>query len=422
MSQPARPANLAASPPGATSDRRGGEVWLTVGVVLLALNLRPLVVAVSPLLPTIRADTGMSAAEAGLLTTLPVFCFGALAPLAPRFGRRLGVEPTLLLTMVMIATGAAVRVLRPVPALLAGTVLIGAGIALANVLIPGVIKRDFPTRTGLLTGLYTMTLSGGPALASGTTIPLARATGLSWREALALWGLLAVLAIVVWLPQARRGTRMRAEARAAEHRVRGLWRSPLAWAVTGYMGLQSLSFYTSSAWLPTRLADAGMSGAAAGAMLSVSALISIVGALAAPTLAASAARSMLLVAVSSALSVTALVGLLVAPLWATSLWFVLLGLAQGSALSLALLFIVRRAPDTRHAAQLSSMAQCCGYLLASAGPSALGAVHDLTAGWLVPLIVLLVILLPQTLSGLLAARSRHVGAVADADAHPAPGR
>jgi CP family cyanate transporter-like MFS transporter len=378
-------------------------------VILLALNLRPLVVAVSPLLPTVRADTGMSAAEAGLLTTLPVLCFGALAPLAPRLGRRFGVEPTLLATMVLIAVGALVRVAAPVPTLLAGTVLIGGGIALANVLIPGVIKRDFPTRTGLMTALYTMTLSGGPALAAGTTIPIARATGLSWRAVLALWGLLAVLAIVVWLPQVRRHTRLRAaEARAVEHPVRGLWRSPLAWAVTGYMGLQSLSFYTTSAWLPTRLADAGMSASAAGAMLSVSSLVSVLGALAAPTFTGRTSGSVASVLTSTALSVVALLGLLFAPLAMTSVWFVLLGLGQGAALSLAMLFIVRRAPDTRHAAQLSSMAQCCGYLVASVGPTALGAVHDLSGGWPVPLLVLLLILLPQTASGVAAAQHRYV--------------
>jgi CP family cyanate transporter-like MFS transporter len=406
VSEPGQPGRVAER---AGTDPTARSLWLAVGVILLALNLRPLVVAVSPLLPTIRADTGMTAAEAGLLTTLPVLCFGALAPLAPRLGRRFGVEPTLLATMVVIAIGAAVRVLAPVPALLAGTVLIGGAIAVANVLIPGVIKRDFPARTGLMTGLYTMTLSGGPALAVGTTIPLARATGLSWRAALALWGVPAVLAVIVWLPQVRRHTRLRAsEARAVEHPVRGLWRSPLAWAVTGYMGLQSLSFYTSSAWLPTRLADAGMSGAAAGAMLSVSTVVSILGALAAPTLAGSAARSMLTVLASAALAVAALVGLLVVPLTATWLWFVLLGLGQGSALSLAMLFIVRRAPDTMHAAQLSSMAQCCGYLLASVGPTALGALHDLTAGWPIPLVALLLIQLPQTAAALVAAQDRHV--------------
>jgi len=384
-------------------------IWLALGVILLALNLRPLVVAVSPLVGVIRADTGMSAATAGLLTTLPVLCFGALAPLAPRVGRRLGVELTLLLTMVVITAGAAVRLLPPVATLMAGTVLIGAGIALANVLLPSVIKRDFPTRTGTMTGLYTMTLSGGPAIAAGTTIPLVQATGLSWRVVLALWGLLAVLAIAVWLPQVHRHTRLRAgEVRAAAHPVRGLWRSPLAWAVTGYMGLQSLSFYTASAWLPTRLSDAGMSSELGGAMLSLSSLVSIAGALVAPTLAGRRLPAGVLVVAGAALNGTALVGLLFAPATGTYLWFVLFGLGQGAALSLAMLFIVQRSPDTRHAAQLSSMAQCFGYLLASVGPTALGAAHDVSGGWTTPLALLLAVLVPQSLCGIIAARDRQV--------------
>ncbi|MDT7680223.1 MAG: transporter, family, cyanate transporter [Pseudonocardiales bacterium] len=399
---------------------RGQTVLLAAGVILLALNLRPLVVAVSPLLSTIRADTGMSATMAGLLTTVPVLCFGLLAPLAPRLGRLVGIEPALLITMVMIGAGAAVRLLPPLPALLAGTVLIGAGIALANVLIPSVIKRDFHNRVGMMTGLYTMTLSGGPAIAAGLTVPIAQITGWGWRPVLASWGLLAVLAAVVWLPQARRHTRIRAgEARAAAHPVRGLWRSPLAWAVTSYMGLQSLSFYAPAAWLPTLLATAGMSKAAAGGMLALSSLVSIAGAFAAPTLAGRGVRPGLLVVIGTACSGVGFAGLLVAPVAGAYLWMSLLGIGTGTAISLALLFIVQRAPDIRHAAQLSSMAQCFGYILAGLGPFALGAVHDATGGWTVPLLLLIALLVPQAVAGVIASRDRHV-AGRDRAATPAP--
>ena len=389
--------------------RRGQTVLLAAGVILLALNLRPLVVAVSPLVSTIRADTGMSAPMAGLLTTLPVLCFGLLAPLAPRLGRAVGIEPALLLTMVMIGAGAAVRLLPPLPALLAGTVLIGAGIALANVLIPSVIKRDFSDRVGMMTGLYTMTLSGGPAIAAGLTVPLAELTGWGWRPVLASWGLLAGLAIVVWLPQARRHTRVRAaQARAAAHPVRGLWRNPLAWAVTSYMGLQSLNFYASAAWLPTLLATAGLTKAAAGGMLALASLVSIVGAFLAPTLAGRGVRPGLLVLVGTASSAAGLIGVLVSPATGAYVWMSLQGTGTGMAISLALLFIVQRAPDIRHAAQLSSMAQCFGYILAGIGPFVLGAVHDATGGWTIPLLLLIALLVPQAAAGLLAARDRHV--------------
>ena len=388
---------------------RRGEVWLAVGVILLALNLRPLVVAIAPLLQVIRADTGMSATAAELLTTVPVLCFGLLAPFAPVLGRRLGIEPALLAAMLVILLGDLAR-LAPWPvALFGGTVLIGAGIAVANVLIPSLVKRDFPGRVGTITGLYTMTLSGGPALAAGLTLPLTQVTGLGWRPALGLWGLLAVMAIVVWLPQMRRHTRVRAEeASAGAHPAHGLWRSPLAWAVTGYMGLQSLSFYTLAAWLPTVLVSAGMSGALAGAMLSVWNVVSIGSAFLAPRLAGRGVPAGLLVLAGAGSHLLALAGLLFAPVGGAYLWVGLLGIATGSAISLALLFIVQRAPDTRHAAQLSSMAQSYGYLLAATGPFALGALHDLTASWTIPLLLLAALLLPQALTGLTAAQNRQI--------------
>ncbi|HEX4248509.1 MAG TPA: MFS transporter, partial [Pseudonocardia sp.] len=350
-----------------------------------------------------------------LLTTLPVLCFGLLAPLAPRLGRAVGIEPALLITMVMIGAGAAVRLLPPMPALLAGTVLIGAGIALANVLIPSVIKRDFHNRVGMMTGLYTMTLSGGPAIAAGLTVPIAELTGWGWRPVLASWGLLAALAVVVWLPQVRRHTRVRAaEARAAAHPVRGLWRNRLAWAVTSYMGLQSLSFYASAAWLPTLLATAGLSKAAAGGMLALSSLVSIAGAFVAPTLAGRGVRPGLLVVVGAVSSTVGFVGVLVSPTAGAYVWMSALGIGTGMAISLALLFIVQRAPDIRHAAQLSSMAQCFGYILAGIGPFVLGAVHDATGGWTVPLVLLIALLVPQVAAGLIAAQDRHVSG------HPTP--
>jgi CP family cyanate transporter-like MFS transporter len=414
MSEATTAATTAAPGIGGEPASRRDRLWLAVGVILLAANLRPLVVAVSPLVSTIRADTGLSATAAGLLTTLPVFCFGALAPLGPRLGRLLGVELTLLLSMVLIAVGAAVRLAHPLPALFAGTALIGAGIAVANVLIPGVIKRDFAASAGSMTGLYTTTLSGGPALAAGLTVPLAQLTGWGWRPVLALWALITVAAVAVWLPQVRRGVaHRRSGAVPALSPVRGLWRDATAWAVTGYMGLQSLSFYASAAWLPTLLASAGMSATGAGVMLSVATVVSIGGTLGAPMLVGRGVKAGWVVVLGTVSYAAGLLGVLLAPTTVTYLWMALLGTGTGVAISLALLFVVQRAPDLRHAAPLSGMAQCVGYLLAACGPAGLGAVHDASGGWTVPVVVLLVVLVPQVLCGLAAARDRHVHTAPD---------
>ncbi|MFF3641173.1 CynX/NimT family MFS transporter [Streptomyces sp. NPDC002564] len=398
--------------PGAAAVNGRRALYLALGVVLLALNLRPALVAVSPLADTIRDDSGMSAAATSLLTALPLLCFGLLAPVAPRLGRRLGMERVLLATMVLICAGTALRLLDSVVALFAGTVVIGAGIAVANVLLPGLIKRDFPAKAGLMTGLYSMSLFGGAALAAGVTLPVQQASGMNWRTTLACWGALAVVALLVWLPQTRSRTRVgAAAARQAAHPVRGLWRSPLAWQVTAYMGLQSLNYYAAAAWLPTVFQDAGMAPGDAGWMLSFSSLLGIAGSFLAPVIVGRRLRSGTLAALGAVLCALGFGGMLLAPVGGAYLWMTLLGLGQGAAISLALLFVVQRAPDVRHAAQLSSMSQCFGYILAATGPTLLGAVHDLSHSWTVPLVLLLVLLVPQVVAGLGAARDRHVAGI-----------
>ncbi|WP_172381875.1 MFS transporter [Streptomyces sp. MNP-20] len=400
------PGQVPPSPPGVTGRR---ALYLGLGVVLLALNLRPALVAVSPLADVIRDDSGMSATATSLLTALPLLCFGLLAPVAPGLGRRFGMERSLLGTMALICAGTALRMVDSVIALFAGTVVIGAGIAVANVLLPGLIKRDFPGRAGLMTGLYSMSLFGGAALAAGVTLPVRDASGMDWRTTLACWGVLALLALVVWLPQVRSRTRVAAAAaRQAAHPVRGLWRSPLAWQVTAYMGLQSLNYYAAAAWLPTLLQDSGMSAGDAGWMLSFSALLGITGSFVTPVIVGRRLSSALLSTLGALLCAAGYAGLLAAPVGGAYVWMSLLGLGQGAAISLALLFIVQRAPDARHVAQLSSMAQCFGYVLAATGPAILGAVHDASHDWTIPVVVLLVLLVPQVVVGVGAARDRHV--------------
>ncbi|MFF4949282.1 CynX/NimT family MFS transporter [Streptomyces chattanoogensis] len=401
------PAAPPAPPPGVTGRR---ALYLGIGVILLALNLRPALVAVSPLAGTIRSESGMSAAATSLLTALPLLCFGLLAPVAPRLGRRFGTERSLLGTMALICAGTGLRLLDSVAALFAGTVVIGAGIAVANVLLPGLIKRDFPSRAGLMTGLYSMSLFGGAALAAGITVPVQQATGLDWQATLACWGSLAAIALLVWLPRVRSRTGAAATARQPARPVRGLWRDPLAWQVTGYMGLQSLSYYAAAAWLPTMLEDAGMSAGDAGWMLSYSSLLGIAGSFLAPVVVGRRLRAGVLAALGAVLCATAFAGMLAAPAGGAYVWMTLLGLGQGAAISLALLFIVQRAPDARHTAQLSSMAQCSGYILAATGPAVLGAVHDASGSWTVPLAVLLALLLLQIAAGWGAARPRCVRA------------
>jgi CP family cyanate transporter-like MFS transporter len=404
---------------GRMSRLRG--LWAGVAMIVVALNLRPAIVAVSPLLNSIRATTGLSSAGSGLLATLPVLCFGAFAPFAPRVARRVGMEASLFGVLLLLVAGIALRLDGSVAALFLGTFLAGVAIAIGNVLLPGLIKRDFPEKAGLMTGLYSMALFGGAALAAGVTVPVQHAASLGWRPALAMWGVLVIIAIVCWTPQLRTGGRA-AAATGGAHAVRGLWREGLAWQIALFMGLQSLNYYALASWLPTIFNDHGMSTGRAGWMLSFSSMCGIVAALVGPILAGRSRRQGWLTVITGVFLAAGVIGLIVAPVGGAYLWAALLGLGQGLAISVSLTMIVLRAPDTQHAAQLSSMAQSSGYLLASVGPFTLGVLHGATGGWTVPLIVVAVLLAPQTVFGVLAGRDRMVGGYARERANGVPGQ
>jgi CP family cyanate transporter-like MFS transporter len=390
--------------PETTTRRASPAWWIGVSIVLVAANLRPAVVAVSPLLEEIQAVERLSGTAAGVLTALPVLCFGLLAPVAPRLAARFGIERTLFGALVVLCLGIALRIVDATAALFAGTVLVGGAIAVGNVLLPGLIKRDFAHRTGLMTGLYTMAITAGGGLAAGLTVPVARAAGLGWHGALGAWGLFALVALLVWSPQAH----------GAQHRPRqesgspgGLWRNALAWQVTAFMGLQSLCFYAAAAWLPAVFVSRGADAAAAGWLLSLANGVGIAGSLVAPVVAARLRAQTAVAVAATGVTALGLLGTLLLP-GAEIVSMAVFGIGQGAAIGTALTLIVLRAPDGAHASQLSGMAQSMGYLLAASGPFMLGALHDLTDSWTVPLVVLLALLAPQALSGGLAGRERFV--------------
>ena len=390
--------------PETTTRRASPAWWIGVSIVLVAANLRPAVVAVSPLLEEIQAVERLSGTAAGVLTALPVLCFGLLAPVAPRLAARFGIERTLVGALVVLCLGIALRIVDATAALFAGTVLVGGAIAVGNVLLPGLIKRDFAHRTGLMTGLYTMAITAGGGLAAGLTVPVARAAGLGWHGALGAWGLFALVALLVWSPQAH----------GAQHRPRqesgspgGLWRNALAWQVTAFMGLQSLCFYAAAAWLPAVFVSRGADAAEAGWLLSLANGVGIAGSLVAPVVAARLRAQTAVAVAATGVTALGLLGTLLLP-GAEIVSMAVFGIGQGAALGIALTLIVLRAPDGAHASQLSGMAQSMGYLLAASGPFMLGALHDLTDSWTVPLVVLLALLAPQALSGGLAGRERFV--------------
>jgi MFS transporter, CP family, cyanate transporter len=319
-------------------------------------------------------------------------------------------DPTLAVAMGVLTAGVLMRLVPTTAALLAGTVVLGAGMAAGNVLLPGIIKRDFPGRVGLLTGLYVAFMGAGATVAAGTTIPLERVTGLDWRPVVALWAIPALLALLAWLPQVRAGTRRAGVSLAPAGRaVRGLWRDPVAWRVVVFMGTQSLVYYCLTAWLPTLLVEHGMPSDEAGVLLGVFNLIGFPASLLAPILAARAPSQVGLVGLACAVTAAGMLGLVVAPLAAPLVWMTLLGLGQGATIGLALTLIVLRSPDAEHAAQLSGMVQSAGFLIAASGPIAMGALEGLVGSWTPAFLLPAAALVPMTIAGLRAGLHRYVG-------------
>ena len=379
---------------------RGALALLVVAIVAVALNQRPAVVGVAPVLGALRADTGLSSALAGLLTTLPVLCFGAFAPVAPRLARRIGLETAVAASLLLLAGGIALRLLTPVALLYAGSLVAGAAIAIANVLMPAYVKREFP-RPGAVMGVYSASLNIGAAAAAGLTVPIGLALDVGWRGALASWLVLVLVALVLWLPVAGvRGTRSAPDGVGSW----SLLREPLARQVTAFLGLQSVQFYSIAAWLPTLLADAGVPVREGGLLLALSNAAGAAGALLAPAVAGRMRTQRPLVLAVLVAYVVGLGGLLLTPDAGTFGWVAAFGLAQGGGFALALTLVVLRSATPLVAARLGGVAQCGGYLVAAAGPVVLGALHDATDGWHWPLVLLLGVLLPMGRTGWGAAR------------------
>jgi CP family cyanate transporter-like MFS transporter len=386
---------------------RSGVWLLGASLVLIAFNLRAAVSSIGPVLRDIIAHAGLSATGASVLTTLPSLCFGLAALAATGLARHLGPERAVLAGLAALTGGLALRGTTGLTGLFAGQVLATAGIGVINVLLPGLVKRDFSHRVALMTGLYTMAFCAGAAGAAGATVPLALVLG-GWGGGLAIWALPAGLAALVWAFQVPRGTRVQAHAGSA---VRGLWSDRLAWQVTLFMGLQSALAYLVFGWLAPILRDRGLSAVDAGLVLSVSVVAQAVASLVAPALATRGASQSFANVLSVALCMVGLMGCMFAPLGTVWLWAVVLGLAQGALIAIALTVIVLRAPDPHVAAHLSGMAQSVGYLLASAGPLLAGLLHGWTGGWGAVAAFSLAIGAAAALFGYGAGRPRHVGAV-----------
>ncbi|MBF9070838.1 CynX/NimT family MFS transporter [Streptacidiphilus fuscans] len=378
------------------------------GILLVSLNMRAAVSAVSPLLGDISSSYHLSSTAGGLLTTIPVLMMGAIAPVAARLVRRFGAERVVGLALVVLVAGVLLRIAPGAWALFAGSMVLGAAIALLNVTMPGLVKRDFPDRAAAMTGVYTTSMIFGATLAAALSVPFEHAFG-GWQGSMASWSVLAVIAFAAWLPQLSasktRGVGAGAAASApSAGKVPGLWKHPLAWQLAVFMGIQSLLSYTLIAWLPTVLTTQGMDRGTAGIVFAVSSLVQIPAAFLIPLAAGRTNNQRMLVVLMVGSMATGVAGLLVAPTAGAWVWATLIGVAQGGGFGLAMAMIVLRSGSAQVAAQLSGMSQLVGYFIAASGPVGFGALHQATGGWTLPLAVLLAACAVGVTAGLGAGR------------------
>lgn len=376
---------------------------LIAGILMIATTLRVTFTGAAPLLDVIRAEYGLTTAQTGLLTTLPLLAFALVSPLAAGVARRFGMERSLFAALVLISAGIVLRSLPSATLLFVGTAIIGCGIALGNVLLPGIIKRDFAGHVAKLTGAYSLTMGGAAALGSAAVVPLAE-QGAGWQGALLALMIFPLLAMVLWLPGLRHGAAANLSRSSALH-SRGIWRSALAWQLTLFLGINSLIYYIVIGWLPSILTTLGFSEMQAGSLHGILQLATAAPGLLVP---------LILPRLNDQRGIAALVALMCAAgslgLWLlpdhAALWVVVFGFGSGATMILGLTFIGLRAHSAHQAAALSGMAQSVGYLLAACGPPLMGKIHDASGDWHIPLLLCALLSVVMAVCGALAGRDK----------------
>ena len=387
---------------------RASRLLPLLGVVALAVVLRPPVAAVGPLLPAIENSLGLSAFASSILTAIPVVCFGLGSFFAPRLVARIGLESGVVALSALLLVGILVRVHGDIPTMFVGSALIGTAIALGNTLLPALIKQDFPERIGIMTGTYTTVMVSFAALSAAVAVPLAGADGTDWQTSCLWWAIPAALAVVVWLPQLRHHAARKQEQNSTRISV---WKSGPAWSLALFMGFQSISFYAVLSWLPSLLQDAGIDATTAGALLGFSSFVAIPMGLFLPPVIR---RPHLLQPTAVAISIVALIGtagLTFAPTNGTIAWLILLGIGQGTAFPLALNLITIRSASRDITTSVSAMAQGVGYLMAAAGTYIVGALNALTNAWTIPMLAMCAFAAMQIVLSWQAASSRLIESI-----------
>lgn len=386
-----------------TSPKRKSKALLLVGILLIAINLRPSLASVGPLIDDIRTATGLSNFLLGMLTTLPLIAFCLVSVFAPVFTKRFGISRVLLFALFLLTAGIIIRSFTWLPSLFIGTTILGIAIAFGNVLLPTLTKQNFPEKSGMITSLYSGTMAIGATLAAGISVPIAHNYDFGWRNSLQIWAGISFLAFCVWLPQLWRLKKV-TSTQNPFRAIKNMMQQRLAWKVALFMGLQSFTFYVILAWLPALLVSRGFDNESAGWILSLSQATGILGSVIIPVFAGRKVNQRSTVVFLIALEIIGLLGLLLPGFGSEWIWVAIIGFVLGGSFGLALLFLVLRSSDSETTTQLSGMAQSVGYLIAAFGPVLIGSLFDYTESWNYPIISLILVAVVKLFMGLEAGK------------------
>lgn len=393
--------------------KKSKSLFLVLGILFISFNLRAPITAVGSVVKMIQEEYALGSAAAGFITTLPLIAFAIVSPFVSTLANKLGQANTMFTGLILILIGEAIRSYTGVFGLFAGTAIIGIGIAIGNVIVPGIIKRYFSHRAGLITSIYTSGMCIFAAIGAGVSIPLATGLGLGWQNTLCVWFILTSLTIFIWLPQLFI-LKKRHSDRNIEHDHKSIWTSPLAWWVTLFMGVQSLLFYSLVAWLTTIIISRGLSQSFASSMALLFQLMAIPATLVIPTLCDKFKDQRILsVCVAAIYAIGMILFIFAASPVLMTISVILLSIGMGGSISLSIAFISLRSPNSHTAAELSGMSQSAGYLLAAIGPVITGFIYDLTLSWTIPIILFIGLIVILAICGMFAGKGfvhhrRHV--------------
>ncbi len=383
---------------------------LIAGIIVAAFNLRPAITSVGPLIGMIRDQLELANWSAGLLTSLPLLAFAVMSPLVAKFSYRYSNEMVMFMGLLTLFLGISLRSVSVVLFVFAGTLCIGLGIAVCNVLLPSIIKEKFPTKVAWMTSLYSTAMGIFAALASGVSVPIAEGLGLGWQMALWIWAIPALIGTVVWFYLTKREKMKRhVSYHGNSSGNERIWLSSLAWQVAGFMGFQSFLFYVTISWMPEILQANEVSASTAGWLLSFMQFIGLPASFLVPVIAEKFRSQQGLVLALGLFSVSGYAGLLFGGTFSIMvISVILIGFSLSGTFALALTFLGMRAKTAKQAAYLSGMAQTLGYILAAFGPFLIGFIFDKTKNWDVPLVVLIIVSVIVVTFGFGAGRDKYV--------------